>query len=402
MRIALVSLADARDVRSWSGTLAFSKAALQRHVGEVVDLTPAPTPALPLKALDAASRILRGQKYLWEHEPLLVRRLGKLFTQRVKDATVDAIFAPAASSILPYLETDVPIIYFSDATFRAAQQTHRGFQRLTPRTAAAADAHERASIAKARVALFASQWALDSARRDYGADPARSGLLHLGANLPEPPTAEEAQPRRTPELTPHLAPRPLPRVDSEARAADAQSDSPLRLLLVGVSWEGKGAPIALNALRALRARGINAQLTIVGCEPPAGTLRDGLTVIPFLDKSNATDRARFAQLWRDAHLLVLPTRFEAAGIVFIEAAAYGLPSLGTDIGGVPSYVQHDVTGQLLPLDADGHAWADAIHALVADPARYARYARAARTRYERELNWDAVGQRLSALLADIR
>ena len=390
MRIALVSLADARDVRSWSGTLHFSKAALQRHVGDVVDLTPAPVPALPLKALDAASRALRGQKYLWEHEPLLVRRLGKIFTQRVRDARVDAIFAPAASSILPYLETDVPIIYFSDATFRAAQETHRGFQRLTPRTEAAADAHERASIAKARYSFFASQWALDSARRDYGADPARSGLLHLGANLSEPPSAEEAQPRQ------------LPRVDSAARAADAPSDATLRLLFVGVNWEGKGGPIALDALRELRTRGVNAQLTIVGCEPPAGTPRDGLTVIPFLDKSNATDRARFAQLWRDAHLFILPTRFEAAGIVFIEAAAYGLPSLGTDIGGVPSYVQHDVTGQLLQLDADGHAWADAIQSLVADPARYARYARAARARYERELNWDAFGQRLSALLADIR
>lgn len=373
MRIAFVSLADARDVRSWSGTLHFSKAALQRHVGEVVDLSPAPLPALPLKALDAASRILRGKKYLWEHEPLLVQRLGRIFTQRVRDAKVDAIFAPAASSILPYLETDAPIIYFSDATFRAATATHLGFQRLSPRTAAAADAHERASIAKARYAFFASQWALDSARRDYGGDPARSGLLHLGANLPEPPSAADAQPR------------------------ELRSDQ-LRLLFVGVNWEGKGGPIAIAALRELRARGVNAELTVVGCTPPADTPRDGLTVIPFLDKSNPADRARFAQLWRDAHLFILPTRFEAAGIVFIEAAAYGLPSLGTDIGGVPTYVQLDETGLLLPLDADGHAWADAIQSLVADPARYERYARAARARYERELNWDAFAQRVAETL----
>lgn len=384
MRIALVSLADARDVRSWSGTLAFSKAALERHVGEVVDLTPAPVPALPLKALDAASRVLRGQKYLWEHEPLLVRRLGRVFSQRVRDAKVDAIFAPAASSILPYLETDVPIIYFSDATFQAAAQTHRGFQRLTARTAAAADAHERASIAKARVALFASQWALDSARRDYGADPARSALLHLGANLPEPPSAEEARPR--------VLPSP---------GSGAARDAELKLLFVGVNWAGKGGPIAVAALRELRARGVNATLTVVGCQPPTGTPGDGLTVIPFLNKSKPADRARFAQLWREAHLFVLPTRFEAAGIAFIEAGAYGLPSLGTDVGGVPSYVHHDETGLLLPLAADGTAWADAIQALIADPARNARYARAARERYERELNWDAFGRRMALFVGDL-
>lgn len=373
MRIAIVSLADARDVRSWSGTLAFSKAALERHVGEVVDLTPAPIPELPLKALDAASRLLRGQKYLWEHEPLLVQRLGRIFTQRVRDAKVDAVFAPAASSILPHLETDRPILYFSDATFKAATQTHLGFQRLTARTAAAADQHERASIAKARVALFASQWALDSARRDYGADPARSQLLHLGANLPEAPSAADARPR-------------------------AISTESLRLLFVGVNWQAKGGPIALDALQRLRARGIKATLTVVGCEPPAGTRSDGLSVSPFLDKSKPADRARFAQLWRDAQLFVLPTRFEAAGIVFAEAGAYGLPSLGSDVGGVPSYVQHDQTGRLLPLDADGSAWADAIHSLVADPVRYARYAQAARARYERELNWDAFGRRVDELL----
>src|SRR5690606_2960322 len=196
--------------------------------------------------------------------------------------------------------------------------THRGFQRLSPRTAAAADAHERASIAKARFAFFASQWALDSARRDYGADAQRSALLHLGANLPEPPSAKEAQPRALPRVRPHLS--------AQDASGDVASSEPLRLLFVGVSWEGKGGPIALAALRELRARGVNAQLTIVGCEPPAGTPRDGLTVIPFLDKSKPADRTRFAQLWREAQLFVLPTRFEAAGIVCIEAAAYGIPS----------------------------------------------------------------------------
>ena len=68
---------------------------------------------------------------------------------------------------------------------------------------------------------------------------------------------------------------------------------------------------------------------------------------------------------------------------------------------MPSYVQHDETGLLLPLDADGSVWADAIQALVADPARYARYARAARARYERELNWDAFGRRMAVFVGDL-
>ena len=49
LRVGLVQYRDARDVRNWSGTLSFSKAAIDRHVGPVVDLSPAPVSFMPFR-----------------------------------------------------------------------------------------------------------------------------------------------------------------------------------------------------------------------------------------------------------------------------------------------------------------------------------------------------------------
>ena len=73
----------------------------------------------------------------------------------------------------------------------------------------------------------------------------------------------------------------------------------------------------------------------------------------FIRKSTAHS-AEWRTLWRDADLFVLPTRDEAFGMVFQEAAAAGLPSIGTRINAVPELIQDGVSGFLVaPGDREG-------------------------------------------------
>ena len=59
-------------------------------------------------------------------------------------------------------------------------------------------------------------------------------------------------------------------------------------------------------------------------------------------------------LWRDADLFVLPTRDEAFGMVFQEAAAAGLPAIGTRINAVPEMIHDGASGFLVaPGDREG-------------------------------------------------
>lgn len=45
-----------------------------------------------------------------------------------------------------------------------------------------------------------------------------------------------------------------------------------------------------------------------------------------------------------------PIKVEGFGLVYLEAAAQGLPSIGTNVGGVPEVIQNNETGVVIPAD----------------------------------------------------
>ena len=46
-----------------------------------------------------------------------------------------------------------------------------------------------------------------------------------------------------------------------------------------------------------------------------------------------------------------PIKVEGFGLVYLEAAAQGLPSIGTNVGGVPEVIRHNETGVIIPADS---------------------------------------------------
>jgi glycosyltransferase involved in cell wall biosynthesis len=80
-------------------------------------------------------------------------------------------------------------------------------------------------------------------------------------------------------------------------------------------------------------------------------------------------------LYRTAHLFVLSSRHEAAGVVVLEAAASGVPAVGSSVGYIADWTPSRAVG-VAPADAP--ALADAIVALLRDPPRRRRLAVAAR------------------------
>lgn len=372
LTVAFVQHQDARDVRSWSGILFFAKEAIERHVGRVVDLSPGPLNLVPLRVLRGVIRVTTGKSYSYDHDLLLARIYGKYFTRRVAQEHPDLIFAPAASACLAFLETDVPIIYYSDATWRVMQDYYPGLSQVVKRSARGGDELERRTLERASLALFSSAWASDSAVHHYGADPGKVHTVYIGANLPDPPARHEVLPRSI--------------------------GKKIRLLLVGVSWERKGGQMAYETLLRLQQNGYDAELTVVGCSAPAGVRHPSLTVIPFLNKAVPEDRRRFAQVWQHSDFFLMPTRAEAAGAVFCEAGAFALPSITTRTGGVPSIVVDGLNGFTLSPGADAEEYASLIGNLVGDPERYAKLCETSRDLFEDRLNWNSWGARVASLV----
>lgn len=97
----------------------------------------------------------------------------------------------------------------------------------------------------------------------------------------------------------------------------------------------------------------------------------------------------------------MPTKAECAGIVFSEAAAYGMPSITHKTGGVESYVEDGVTGRCLPLGSTGKDFANAIMDIV-ENGRLEEYSNAARKKYEQELNWNSWLASFDRILEDLK
>jgi phosphatidyl-myo-inositol dimannoside synthase len=92
---------------------------------------------------------------------------------------------------------------------------------------------------------------------------------------------------------------------------------------------------------------------------------------------------------------------EGFGIVFLEAAAAGVPQIAGDSGGASEAVLDGVTGIVVRNPDEPGAVAEALRDLLADPTRRRRMGRAARTRVQESFDNDVLASRLAGSLAQV-
>lgn len=373
LQIGFVTAEDPMDRRSWSGIFYFMAKALEKHCGDVHCLGPFGSLARNFgKGLAGASWVLLRRHYLHTHSPLLAKRYATLIERKIAQRPFDLLFAVAAAPELAFLNTSIPIVYSADSTFAAVRNYYPRYTNVLAISAREADYVDGLGVRKAALLTYPSEWAAQSAVRDYHVEESRVHVVPYGANLEEPPAREDAL---------------RPRTSDECR-----------LLFVGVKWGRKGGQIAIESLVKLRAMGITARLTMVGCVPPRGFQTPGLTVIPFLNKNDPTQRKKLEDLYLSSHFLLLPSRSECYGIAFCEANAYGLPVVTTRTGGIPQVVREGRNGFMLPLGAGGSEYAELIARIWQDPARYSELTRSSRQEFEERLNWDVWATSVGKLL----
>lgn len=375
LRVALIYPHDASDVRTWSGTPFFVARAFEEHVGEVIDLSPYTGSITIFKIITHLARKL-GRNLPFDHMLSYSRRLGRFFSRKLADGDYDLVLAPGGSEAVAFLETDLPIIMFSDATWELVVDYYRVYSDLIGSVRSSGEKIEGRALDKASLVLHSSHWAEESAIDHYKVPAEKIFVPYIGANFLTPPEREDVLPRHPGER--------------------------LRLLMVGVHWENKGGPIALRVMEELRARGYDAELTVAGCTVPDDVSHPNLTVVPFLNKQIPEEYARFKALWTEADFFILPSRFEAAGLVFCEASAYGLPILAARTGGIPSIVVEGKNGYTIPHEEEPGGYVDRIIHLWTHPDEYTRLTESARDEYETRLNWgtwgEVVGARVRGML----
>ena len=133
-------------------------------------------------------------------------------------------------------------------------------------------------------------------------------------------------------------------------------------------------------------------LLVVGDGPLRGELEAALAAAP-ADHRAAVHllgpRDDVPALMREWDLFVLPSRTEGISNTILEAMASGLPVLATAVGGNPELVVDGETGRLVPRD-DPEAMAEALAALLADPAALRGMGAAGRARAEERFSIEAM------------
>ena len=124
-------------------------------------------------------------------------------------------------------------------------------------------------------------------------------------------------------------------------------------------------------------------------------------MIPFLDKNKSAEMQRLHEILLETDLLLLPTRAECAGIVFCEAAAYGIPSISTNTGGVATYVREGINGYILPITAGAADYTAVMNNIWNNQPEFARLKQESRKLFEQELNWDVWGQSFNKIATQL-
>jgi glycosyltransferase involved in cell wall biosynthesis len=154
----------------------------------------------------------------------------------------------------------------------------------------------------------------------------------------------------------------------------------------------KGFDVLLDAFAKARAELPELTLDIAGDGQLAERLRaDAPEGVTFLGHVSPV-----TPLYEEAAVVVVPSRGEGFGMVALEAAERGRAAIVSDVGGLPEIVDHETTGLVVP-PGDPDALAQAVLALVRDPATVRAYGAAARARAVSEFSADVAAERVEAV-----
>jgi glycosyltransferase involved in cell wall biosynthesis len=163
-----------------------------------------------------------------------------------------------------------------------------------------------------------------------------------------------------------------------------------RLLFVGTTFEVKAGDTVVAAFQQLRQGDPTFTLTIVGPAqwPLPGGVPEGIDFV------GRVDPVAVPALYDGHDLLVMPSRMEGFGKVFVEALARGLPCIGRDAFAMPELVRPGENGGLVASD-DPIELANCIAKVLADDGVYERCAAESEKVLSR-FNWDRAAAQVVA------
>jgi glycosyltransferase involved in cell wall biosynthesis len=189
-------------------------------------------------------------------------------------------------------------------------------------------------------------------------------------------------------------------VETDTLTPFPEPSEPITMAFVGRLLDDKGIRTLVRAHEILALRGQPVRLLIAGEPDPANpasippeeimdwSRRPGIEVLGHV--------TIIGEVWKAAHIAVLPSRREGLPKSLLEAAACGRPIVATDVPGCREIAHQGVNALLVPPD-DAQALANAIARLADDQDLRRKFGEASRRLVENEYSAERVGADIVAL-----
>ncbi|MBW4566637.1 MAG: glycosyltransferase family 4 protein [Tolypothrix carrinoi HA7290-LM1] len=381
MKLAYVTNYSPLEIKNWSG-LSYYIAQTLNHQSIPLEYIGPLKDKFFLKAVRKGKRhyneFFHRKTYLKDSEPIILKEYAKQVSQKLSEVKTDVVFSVTPNPIA-YLECNQPTVFWADSTFAALVDFYPHYSNLCRETIEHGHLMENLVLQKCKLAIYASEWAARSAVEDYNADPSKVKVVPFGANLENHQSVDEVK-----------------------DLIESRPSNKCNLLFLGVDWFRKGGDIAFEVTKALNQSGLNTELTVVGCQPIINEpLPSYVKPLGFINKSTVEGKQKISQLLAESHFLILPSRAECFGVVFCEASSFGVPSLATNAGGIPTAVTDDVNGKLFDLDVNISEYCKYISDLFVNYSEYKKLALSSFHEYQSRLNWAIAGQTVKNLLRNL-
>ena len=175
--------------------------------------------------------------------------------------------------------------------------------------------------------------------------------------------------------------------------------------MIGRLVEKKGFKYGIQAFLEVARKGIDAELVVIGDGALLGELRalvNNSNSVATVSFAGSLSHDETAEILKSASVLLVPSVVaanldrEGGPIVAKEAAACGVPVVGTLHGGLPDIVDDGETGYLVP-ERDAGALAERLAVLLANEELRADFGRKSRLKMERQFGVRSVSSRLEEI-----
>ncbi len=377
MKIAYITRSKYSNKDSYSGTDFFIGKHLRLAGFDVEYIDQIPTyPKFFCKIFGYINKLIYKKDFICDYNVFVCKFIAFIITRKISKDT-DVILA-TNSILLSYIKTTKTKVFWTDATFAGLVNFYPDFSNLSNFSLLNGNKVENKALNNVDIAVYSSDWAAETAIKNYNFDTKKIRVIPYGCNLD------------------------ISSLESRCQLNINKQFKVCKLLFVGKEWDRKGGEKVIEVAKALLKLGVPVELRTLGTKPLYDDTSRPFFIKEkgFISKNIENGQDLIDDLYKQAHFLIILPKAECAAMVFAEANSFGLPVISSNVGGISTVVKNNINGKLFELSTSPIIIAQNIKYLFENKQEYYKLSKSSYKYFLSNLNWDVAVSNLKKVITN--